>query len=265
MLLRDRFWQWGHTAGCFLNYYGIKEESRMTPMEGCLYFGIPNTFMVPINEEPNRRQYNKSFKTLKEVVWECYAAGRDPSAVDAIIEDSKEFTNITGIVFDDFARGGVHEYSQMSIENLYEVRRKLKEDGPRPLNMWTVIYVNDYGKSPELDETLVRHLEAFDGITLWLRLESDIPRLEAKFAHIKKMLPDKRFLFGCYLYEHRKQRQATAVGVKLQLDWYKEKILAGEAEGVVLHTNSWADLDYEASDAAVKWMEENGDEIVPDM
>ena len=118
MKLRDRFWQWGHTEGRYNHCYGIEEESRMTPMEGCLYFGVPNTFMVPVAEEVNKRQYNKSFKTLKEVVWECYAAGRNPAAVDEIIEDAREFTNITGIVFDDFEIEGV---PKSKITQTYEV------------------------------------------------------------------------------------------------------------------------------------------------
>ena len=53
---------------------------------------------------------------------------------------------------------------------------------------------------------------------------------------------------------------ATAKAVKWQLDFYRERILAGEAEGVVLHTNTMADMDYEAYDAAIEWLEEHGDE-----
>jgi len=262
MKLRDRFWQWGHTEGRYNHCYGIEEESRMTPMEGCLYFGVPNTFMVPVAEEVNKRQYNKSFKTLKEVVWECYAAGRNPAAVDEFIEDAKEFTNITGIVFDDFARGGQKEYSQMTTENLWEVHRRLHENNVRPLNMWTVLYVDDFGVDPERDEDLQQYLDPFDGFTMWLRTENDIPKLEEKFEILKKMTQGKRRLFGCYLYNHRTKSQASAAGVVAQLDWYREKILAGEAEGVVLHTNAWADLDYEASEAAVSWMEQHGDEEI---
>ena len=35
---------------------------------------------------------------------------------------------------------------------------------------------------------------------------------------------------------------------------------AGEAEGIVLHTNTMADLDYAAYDTALAWMDEHGDE-----
>lgn len=47
----------------------------MTPMEGCLYLGVRNTFMVPVGWEVDHRQYNKSFTTLRQVGWECYDAG----------------------------------------------------------------------------------------------------------------------------------------------------------------------------------------------
>ena len=72
-------------------------------------------------------------------------------------------------------------------------------------------------------------------------------------------------MFGCYLYDFGGAQQATGKAVKWQLDFYREQILKGEAEGVVLHTNTMGDLDYEAYDAALEWMNEHGDEIVPDI
>ena len=43
MRLRDKFWLWGHPEGRYnnnANNYGNMLDSRMTPMEGCLYLGI---------------------------------------------------------------------------------------------------------------------------------------------------------------------------------------------------------------------------------
>ncbi len=124
MKLRDKFWLWGHPEGRYNYEYGNNRESRMTPMAGCLYLGVRNTFMVPVGWEVDRR------------------------------------------------------------------------------------------------------------------------------------------MFGCYLYNFGERKQATGEAVTWQLDWYREKILAGEAEGVVLHTNTMADLDYEAYDAAIRWMNEHGDEEI---
>ena len=71
-------------------------------------------------------------------------------------------------------------------------------------------------------------------------------------------------MFGCYLWNFGEEKPATGEAVKWQLDWYRERILAGEAEGVVLHTNTMADLDLEAYDVACEWMDKHGDEVLPD-
>ncbi len=162
MKLRDKMWLWGHPESCYNHEYGNEKESRMTPMEGCLYLGVRNTFVVPVGVDVNRRQYNKSFKTLLGVGWECYDATANPE----------------------------------------------------------------------------------------------------KYEHFKKLTPTQRRLFGCYLWNFGECKEATGDAVRYQLDFYREKILAGEAEGVVFHTNTMADLDYEAYDATLEWMAEHGDEEV---
>ena len=91
MKIKDRFWLWGHPEGCYNNKFGNKQISRMTPMEGCLYLGIRNTFMVPVHVQVNRRQYNKSFSTLKGVAWECYDAANDPEKIDMVAVEIHDF------------------------------------------------------------------------------------------------------------------------------------------------------------------------------
>jgi hypothetical protein len=69
-------------------------------------------------------------------------------------------------------------------------------------------------------------------------------------------------MFGCYLYNFGERKQATAEAVKWQLDFYLEKLRSGEAEGVVLHTNTMADMDFPAYDAAIEWLDLHGDEEI---
>lgn len=266
MLLRDRFWLWGHPEGCYNNNvgdFGNLLDSRMTPMEGCLYLGINKTFMVPVGLEVNRRQYNKSFKTLNEVAWECYTAGKEPELIEPLIQDAGDFSNITGVVFDDFVRDG--QYKEIPLQNLWDIRERLHNNDIRSLNMWMVLYTYEFGLDPEKDEEFKRYIDPFDGIIMWTWKECDVPLIPEKFEIFKKLTPNHHRMFGCYLYNFGESKQATGDAVKWQLDWYREKILAGEAEGVVLHTNTMADLDYEAYDAALEWMALHGDEIVPDV
>ena len=90
MKLRERFWLWGHPEGRYNHEYGNDRESRMTPMEGCLYLGIANTFMVPVGRKVDHRQYNKSFKTLRHVGWECFTAGEKPEILEPLIAEAAE-------------------------------------------------------------------------------------------------------------------------------------------------------------------------------
>ena len=76
------------------------------------------------------------------------------------------------------------------------------------------------------------------------------------------MSPNQRRMFGCYLWNFGENKEATREAVLWQLDWYRERIIAGEAEGVVLHTNTMADLDYDAYDAALEWMAVHAEEDI---
>lgn len=271
MRLRDRFWLWGHPEGRYNGKFGNEGISRMTPMECCQYLGIRNTFMIPDGWEINRRQYNKSFTTLDGVAWECYSAAKDPAIIEPLIQEAGDFLNINGVVFDDFQRGGAAEYTQLPVENLWKCRDRLHNNDIRPLNMWMVLYTiefdldpNDPASAPYDEEAFKPYAEPFDGIIMWTWAEKDVPKIPKKFEAFKKLTENQRRMAGCYLWNFGEKKPATGEAVKWQLDWWRERLLAGEIEGVVLHTNTMADLDLEAYDVAWKWMQEHGDEILPE-
>ena len=245
MKLRDKFWQWGHPEGCYNNGqdgWGNMAESRMTPMEGCLYLGISKTFMVPVGRKINR-----------------------PEKIEQIIEESKEFPNITAAVLDDFvgkAKKRRDAGEEVNADILVSVRERFNHNEVRPIDMWMVLYTREFGLEGVDDTPLCPFLDACNGIIMWTWEEKDVPLIPKKFEVLKKLTPGTRKMFGCYLYNFGERKQATAEAVKWQLDFYREKILAGEAEGVVFHTNTMADLDYEAYDAALEWMAIHGDEEV---
>ena len=260
MKLRDAFWLWGHPEGCYNHDWGNDNESRMTPMEACLYLGVRNTFMVPrvIDREVSIRQYNKSFRTLRTVAWECRDAGRDPSVIERYIAEAKDFPNFRAMVFDDFQNGG--EYRKFPPENLWRVRERMHENEVRPMDMWMVLYTHEIGLDAAKDTDFLTYIAPFDGVILWTWKEKDVCLIPEKYEVFRRMTEGKRRMFGCYLYNFGERCQATPEKVRWQLDWYREKLYAGEAEGVVLHTNTMCDLDYPAYDAACEWMERHGDE-----
>ncbi len=260
MKLREKFWLWGHPEGAFNSKYGNDKPSRMTPMEACLYLGIRNTFMVPMGFEVSRRQYNKSFTTLREVGWECYSAGKNPEIIEPLIAEAGDFKNITRVVFDDFKRFGL--FKEIPVERLYGIHERLHNNEVKPLDMWMVLYTYEFGEDIEEDNCFRPYVGAFDGVIMWTWKESDVDKIPAKWEIFKEMTEGKRRMFGCYLYNFGEDKQATGEAVRWQLDWYRDKLLTGEAEGVVFHTNTMADLDYEAYDAAIEWMNLHGDEEI---
>lgn len=269
MILREKFWLWGHPEGRYNNNaddFGCPDESRMTPMEACLYLGVKNVFMVPVGVEVNRRQYNKSFKTLSQVGWECFDAIENPEKIETIINDSKDFDNITCAVVDDFKNpddSGIPRYkNHSSMEALKKINERLHNNEHKKLDSWMVLYTHQFGVDKSEDEEFRPFMDEFDGVIMWNWKESAYKEIPQKFEIFKSLTPFTRRMAGCYLYNFGEKKQATAETVKWQLDFWKEKLLSGEIEGVVLHTNTMADLDYEAYDAACKWMEEHGDEEI---
>ena len=269
MKLRDRFWLWGHPEGCYNNKYGNTGISRMTPMECCEYLGLRNVFMVPDGEhdgfQVNRRQYNKSFKTLNQVGWECFDACSKPEIVDRAIEEARDFDNISCVVMDDFksvSPDGVPRYKRMPVSVLSDINEKLHNNDVRRLDSWMVLYTFQFGVDEKEDAEFMPYMNEFDGVIMWTWEEKDVPLIPEKFEIFKKQTPNTRRMVGCYLYNFGEQKQATGKAVKWQLDFYRELILKGEIEGVVMHTNTMADLDYEAYDVACAWMDEHGDEEI---
>lgn len=262
MRLRDCCWLWGHPEGRYNNAYGNTLKSRMTPMECCLYLGIRNAFMVPNEWEVNIRQYNKSFTTLDAVGWGyAWHKACDAGKFDEILAEARDFPNVTAVAMDDFKTGD--KYKEFSIESLRELHDRLHHNDVRRLNSWMILYTFQFGRDAAADAEFQPYLDVFDGVIMWTWKERDVHLIPEKFELFKKMTPHNRRMFGCYLYNFGENKRATPELVQWQLDFYRERIMAGEAEGIVLHTNTMADLDFEEYEVARRWMELHGDEIIP--
>lgn len=261
MVLRDRFWLWGHPEGRYNTEFGNNKESRMTPMEGCMYLGVRNVFMVPVQRDVNERQYNKSFKTLNQVGWGYSLHQKEHCKFDRILEQAKNFPNIGCIALDDFVNGlsGDDDAVYEEVKNLQNM---LDNNDIRKLDSWMVLYTWEFGTDEKKDAHLRPFLDIVNGVIMWTWKEKDVELIPEKFELFKELTPDTRRMAGCYLYNFGEHKQATGEKVKWQLDFWREKLLSGEIEGVVLHTNTMADLDYEAYDVACQWMDAHGDEEI---
>lgn len=258
--LRDRFWIWGHPEGRYNHEFGNEQESRMTPLEGALYMGARNLFMVPVGVNVNVRQYNKSFTPLRSVGWAIDNAAADPAALNQLIEQAKDFPNITCGVFDDFV--GYLAKHPIPPERFLAVRERMHTEAARPLSMWMVLYTHEFGVDEAQDAAFQPYIDAFDGVIMWTWEERRLDQFEEKYARFKELTKNRRRMLGLYLYNFGECRPASAEAARWQLERYTQLLRAGEIEGIVLHTNTMADLDHPAYDVETVWMREHGDEII---
>lgn len=258
--LRDKFWIWGHPEGRYNHEFGNEQESRMTPLEGALYMGARNLFMVPVGVNVNVRQYNKSFTPLRSVGWAIDNAAADPAALDRLMEQAKDFPNITCGVFDDFV--GYLAKHPIPPERFEAVRERMHTEAVRPLSMWMVLYTHEFGVDAAQDAAFQPYIDAFDGVIMWTWEERRLDQFEEKYARFKELTKNRRRMLGLYLYNFGECKPAAAEAARWQLERYAQLLRAGEIEGIVLHTNTMADLDHPAYDVETAWMREHGDEII---
>ena len=260
--LRDKVWLWGHPEGRYNFDYGNTGISRMTPMEGALYLNARNMFMVPCRWNVDWRQYNKSFVTLDNVGWCIDNAAVDDALLNKLMEEAKDFPNITCAVFDDFKRLATIRSTPLKPEKFVEIRERLHTNPVREMDMWMVLYTYEYGIDEQVDKDFQPFIDAFDGVIMWTWKESELNEFDEKYELFKKFTEGKKRMIGLYLYNFGERKKASGLKVLWQLERYTELMRAGEIDGIVLHTNTMADLDHEAYDVARSWMLLHGDDEI---
>ena len=257
--LRDRFWIWGHEAGCHDTSWGFEKSSRMTPTEGACYFGVNKITMVCYGNcpQPSFDREAMAMDSMEEVIWSIVGdAGCDPSPetfghLNEILRLAEKYPNITGAIFDDFFRP--ERLEMFTPDKLREIRQKLQE---KNLDMWVVFY------DRMLDEPPMEYLSEFDGITLWTWRGDDLAKFEENIIKAKAIAQGKRLLLGCYMYNYGDKCELLAKDIEFQLNRYAELVRDGTAEGVILLSNVIGDLGFEAVEYAKAWLQKHGDEPI---
>ena len=257
--LRDRLWIWGHPAGSFnKGSYGIKGESKMTPVEGMEYLGAKNVFFVPMGRPIDRIEETERMRSVDEVGWSIELAATHPENVTEVCRLAKTYKNVKRGIFDDFFNddnpwNNFHHYTP---ELLWQFRRELNAAG---VELWLVLYT----KQLHLDVDIRPYLAPFDGVSLWFWNEEDVENYDARLARFFELTPGQRRMIGCYLYDFGGEKPALPEPILDQLERDAALIRKGKLEGIILHTNCVADLGHPGVEAARAWIEKHGDEPVP--
>jgi hypothetical protein len=266
--LRDRFWLWGHEAGCYHRHANNAwhlpgASSRMTPAEGAFYLGIPNVMMVRFGNQPQPpfRQHALPLLPLRSFIWSIVGDSgstdndRQPD-VQAVLDLLPEFPNLTGTIMDDFFRRDAARPGRYTVEQVAAFRRQL-HSASRPLELYVVTYVQD------LDFPIRAHLEVVDATTFWTWQAADLHKLETNFGRLEAIAPTTRKLLGIYMWDFGvggpMPMDAMQHQCRLGLEWLR----AGRIEGLVFLASCIADCDIEAVEYARKLIAQVGDEPLP--
>jgi hypothetical protein len=124
--VRDRLWLFGcppNADAGYLENAGYRGGSRMTPVEGAVWLGIPN--MLFITQDWNRpkglwyeetwkaktelEQWAIAFEPMQRVNWSAVGSSGSGGlrTVPDIVTVAKKYPNITGIYLDDFVKDAV--------------------------------------------------------------------------------------------------------------------------------------------------------------
>ena len=281
--VRDRLWVWAHALGSYDNAWGLPGNSRLTPVEGARYLGVPNIILIRYEGKPAPpfEDYAVPFQSLTRVFWSIAGAGGATSQEERehVFRLAAKQPNIVGLFMDDFfhidkaqaeasstypnfdpqtvlradAPDPRPAAAALSPEQLRAVRQRL-QIGQRRLDLGVTLYTH------QLSPRILPHLDLCDVVSLWTWNARDLRDLEANFAKFRQLAPSKRVLLGCYMWDFGTQQPMPLDLMKKQTELGLQWLRAGQVEGLIFLATNICDLKLETVEWTRKWIADVGDQ-----
>ncbi len=146
--------------------------------------------------------------------------------------------------------------SQVSPHDLAEAKRRMQDVGGRKLDLAVVVYSN------QLDEGIVPILKDVDVVLFWTWKSSDLRHLERNLRRLKQLVPGKRVILGCYLWDFSNAQlmplELMQKQSELGLAWLK----AGEIEGMIFLGSNIMDKNLKSVAWTREWIAKVGKEAL---
>lgn len=247
---RDRLWIWTHADGVYKQEWGLPRTSRMTPLEGAVYLGVPNLLFIRYADKPEMPfdQYAIAFRPMKRVVWSLVGAGGQSNDKERehVLDLAGRFPNIAGFVMDDFFRKD--GTGSLSVGQLKALRDRLVIGGKRR-DLYVVLYQH------QLEMPVSAHLEHCDKITFWTWEAKDLVQLETSFDRLEKLAPKHGKLLGCYLWDFGTNKPMPLDLMKKQCELGRKWLKEGRIEGMIFLASNVCDLELETVEWTRKWIQ----------
>jgi len=154
------------------------------------------------------------------------------------------------------AGGGAKIFtSQVSTRDLAVAKRRIQAIGGRKLDLAVVVY------SHQIDQGIVPMLKDVDTVLFWTWESSELKNLEANFRRLQEILPGKKVILGCYLWDFSLPTRIIPIELmehqcELGLKWLR----AGEIEGIIFLGSNIMDKHLKAVEWTREWIARVGEE-----
>jgi len=251
--LRDRFWIWTHPGGAYGTDYGLGRTSRMTPVEGACYLGVPNLFFIRYLGNPPMPfdQYAISFRPMKRVVWSLVGSSgqSDDAEREHVFDLAAKHPNIVAFIMDDyFHKDGTGSLSDKQLKSL----RKRLVIGGKKRDLIVVVYKH------QLHLPIQKQLEFCDKITFWTWESPDLKELEKNFDRFEKLALRHGKLLGCYLWDFGTNKPMPLDLMKKQCELGRLWLEQGRIDGMIFLASNVCDLELESVEWTRKWIADVG-------
>jgi hypothetical protein len=263
--LIDNVWLWGQTPNSHhaCAAYHLPGVNRMTPKEGCEFFGIRNCCRVAMSKGPFPPFDDETadLKDMEHVIWSILGAGgvhrneETTGDLEEVIRQAQMFPNVSGAIMDDFLLNDTRR-NWYPPEKLQQMKERLCREAGRPMELWTVYY------DREMDLDVQDYLEVFDVITYWTWYGEHILDLSQNLEQLFKKYPQKKIMAGCYMWDYGNGRPLPPELMELQLETYRKYMIAGKLQGFILCSNCIADLGIAAVEQTRQWLLQHGNETL---
>jgi hypothetical protein len=252
--VRDRLWIFTVCPGG--DDEALPRPSRMTPLEGAIYLGVPNLLFIRCKGQPPIDDFHRwaiPFRPLKRVVWSLVGSGGKTGADEreAAFKLAAEFPNFVGFFLDDFFH--TDGTGSLSLDELRDVRKRLVINGRR-LDLWVVTYTF------LLDLPIQKYLDLCDILCVAVWGSQHLKDLQHDLDRLDKLAPNHRKHLGCYLWDYANKQPMPMDRMKMQCELGLRLLREKRIVGMRFVANTVCDLDLPVVEWTRKWIAEVGDE-----
>lgn len=257
----DRLWIWGRPAGIYNNthFRAMGFRSTVEPVDGAEQMGIANTIFIATDDLGSLDEYYRPFRRLSRVYWSLVAAGggTSQSARESAFALAEKNENVVGFILDDFFHepsvgnaaypgpGGAMK-AALTPEELRVLRQRSVRGVHLPL--MAVIYTGQVKSGARA------HLAEVDQVSLWTWRPVDLAHLEANFAALEQLSPDKRLFLGCYMFDFHKNKPLPVSLMQKQVEIGHGWLVSGRIQGMIFLSTGTVGAGLEAVDWTRQWI-----------